>query len=164
MDWNEYFFRHVYLAAQKSKDTKTKVGAILVKDNTCISEGYNGICRGVNDYNYEDGRNERPIKYFFYEHAERNCLYTCNRHGISTLGATMYIGGMPCADCARAIIQCGISKIVLHKQRPKFDHLEKWVESTKYSKIMLDEANIPIEIYDKQLGIEVFIDGKTLLV
>jgi len=46
MNWNEYFFRHVYLAASKSKDSRTKIGAALVKSNIIISEGFNGICRG----------------------------------------------------------------------------------------------------------------------
>src|SRR5437868_115563 len=99
MDWDEYFFRHVYLASQKSKDERTKIGAVLVRSDSraIISEGFNGICRGVDDYNSK--RSEKPIKYFFYEHAERNSIYNCARHGISTLNSICYTQGIPCADC-----------------------------------------------------------------
>lgn len=163
MNWDEYFFRHVYLAASKSKDKMTKIGAVIVRDNAIISEGYNGICRGVND-NTDDGRNDRPTKYFFYEHAERNSIYHCAKHGISTLKAIIYTNGLPCSDCCRAIIQSGISKIIIHGQFPAMTHSTKWIESMQISYLMLKEANIPVESYCEKLGLETLIDGKIIKV
>lgn len=183
MDWNEYFFRHVYLAASKSKDDRTKIGAVLVRPDSkaIISEGFNGICRNVVDpaddlykipYSWtpigEEARipflkrKEKPTKYFFYEHAERNSIYNCARHGISTLNATIFTQGIPCADCSRGIIQAGISKIIVHKQWPNLTHSPAWVESINYSKEMLFEAGVEIQWYDKVLGIKGYLDGKEI--
>lgn len=162
MDWDEYFFRHVYLASQKSKDNRTKIGAVLVRNDSraIISEGFNGICRGVNDY--DPNRLEKPTKYFFFEHAERNSVYNCARHGISTLNSICYTQGVPCADCTRGLIQAGISKIIIHKQWPNLIHSPQWVESIGFSREMLKEAGIEIEIYDKVLGLKGFLDGKEI--
>lgn len=186
MEWNEYFFRHVYLAAQKSKDNRTKIGAVLVRADSraIISEGFNGICRNVIDpqddpekqdyYKYIgkensikrlsqfDYRKEKPTKYHFYEHAERNSIYNCARHGISTLNSVLYTQGIPCSDCARGCIQAGISKIIIHKQWPNLTHSKQWVESIGFSKEMLKESGVEIEIYDNLLGIEGFLDGQVI--
>lgn len=168
MDWSEYFFRHVYLAAQKSKDDRTKIGAVLVRDNIIISEGFNGICRNVYDpmdkevhesYKY---RYEKPTKYFYLEHAERNSIYNCSRHGISTMGSTMFTQGTPCADCCRGLIQSGITKLVIHLQWPNLIHSPAWVESIKHSSLMLKESKVKVEIYDKILGIKGYLDGKEI--
>ncbi len=62
---------------------------------------YNGLffCfLGVKDLT---NRFERPIKYMFFEHAERNAIFTAARHGIRTEGATLYVQALPCVDCAR---------------------------------------------------------------
>ncbi len=57
-DWNEWFLQGVYWVASKSKDPKTKIGALIVKDKRIISTGYNGIPIGVDDKN--ELRHERP--------------------------------------------------------------------------------------------------------
>jgi len=73
-DWHDWFLQGVYWVASKSKDPKTKIGAILVKDRRIISTGYNGIPIGVDDK--IDVRNQRPEKYKWFEHAERNSIYS----------------------------------------------------------------------------------------
>jgi dCMP deaminase len=161
--WDELFMRHVYLIASKSKDTRTKVGAILVKDKRVIAEGYNGICQSVNDSILE--RYERPEKYFWFEHAERNSVYDCARRGISSLGAISYTNGIPCVDCARGIIQAGITEVVVHKQWQEFEqiiHREKWQGHNERSIAMFTEAGIKIRVYDKLLGIQGFLDGRII--
>ncbi len=159
--WQEYFMRHVYLASSKSKDTRTKIGSILVKDHSVISEGYNGICRGVKDDLSE--RYERPEKYFWQEHAERNSIYSCARYGISSKDSIMFTNGIPCADCARAAIQAGISGVIVHKQWQDYEekfYWEKWIESGKRSTQMFDEAGIQVHIFNGKLGIKSMLDGK----
>jgi dCMP deaminase len=163
--WDALFMKHVYLIASKSKDTKTKIGAVLVRDNSIISEGYNGIPRKVIDnIDVVPQRYERPEKYFWQEHAERNCIYHCARNGISTEGTTLYTQGLSCADCTRAIINSGISEIVLHET---FEHQltpllgrEKWSESGSRSDIMLFESRIKVRIFNGVIGCKTMVDGK----
>lgn len=159
--WDELFVRHAYLIASKSKDRKTKIGAVLVRDNSVISEGYNGFCRGVED-DVSD-RHERPEKYFWTEHAERNCIFHCARHGISTLGTVLYTQGLPCSDCTRAIIQSGIKEIVLHEN---WEHdvalgirRDKWSESGQRSDVMIYESGVKVRIFSGKLGMKTMIDG-----
>lgn len=98
----------------ESKDRSTKVGAALVmpEDRALISTGWNGFPRGVND-NVE-ARHERPAKYLYTEHAERNAIYNAARLGIKTKGSWLYLSSsLPiCCDCARAIVQAGIEKVL----------------------------------------------------
>lgn len=96
------FARH---AALKSKDS-TKVGAILVgPDGEVRLTAYNGPPRGVSDMPL---RFERPAKYLYASHAEQNLVAFAAREGIRTAGCTVYVTHMPCAACARSLIQAGI--------------------------------------------------------
>lgn len=161
--WDEYFMRHVYLVASKSKDYRTKIGAVLVRDRHVISEGYNGIPMGVCDC--DPARDERPEKYFWFEHAERNSIYVCARYGHSTDKTTMFTQGVPCADCTRAVIQAGVSELVVHKQWQEYEQKfawEKWLESGKRSTEMLKEAGIPVRVYNGVLGLKGVLDGKVI--
>jgi dCMP deaminase len=146
MNWDEYFINIAEQVKLKSKDKKTKIGVVIVgKDNEIVSTGYNSFARGINDDVEE--RQERPEKYFWFEHAERNAIYNAARIGVSTLGTTMYMTcGISCADCARAIINSGISKIVLREGKGATN--EKWQESAKRSMMMFAEAGVIVEYYD----------------
>jgi dCMP deaminase len=161
--WDEYFMRHVYLVASKSKDTRTKIGAVLVRNKRVISEGYNGLPQGVNDNAVE--RYERPEKYFWFEHGERNAIFSCARHGIDTLGTTMFTQGIPCADCARAVIQAGVKEVVIHKQwsnkRTQADMTAaNWRRGLGHSETMFQEAGILVREFDMVLGVQGLSDGK----
>lgn len=155
MDWDEFFLRHVYLVGSKSKDQSTQIGAVLVRDGILISEGYNGICRKVNDTVPE--RNIRPEKYHWTEHGERNAIYNAARHGIATLGTVMFTNYPPCTDCARAVVQAGVQEIVFHKQwadiwdKTKSD---KWKGHDDRTTTMFKEAGIKFRWVDKFLGVK----------
>jgi dCMP deaminase len=130
------------LVASWSKDTNTKVGAVIVDtDNIVLSMGYNGFPRGCDDT--KEDRYEKPIKYLYTEHAERNALYHAARHGVSLKGCTLYVTLFCCADCARGIIQSGITKVVAPK--PDVEHV-KWGEHFKAAIDMLNEANVEIKL------------------
>ena len=146
MNWKEYFRNIVHQVKLKSKDKYTQIGAVIVGvDNEIVSTGYNSFPRGI--YDNEPLRQERPEKYFWFEHAERNAIYNAARIGVSTLGTTMYMTcGMSCADCARAIINSGISKIVLREGKGAKGN--KWNESAERSMIMFKEAGVIVEYYD----------------
>lgn len=160
MNFDEFFMRHVYLAASKSKDPKTRIGAILVRDKNIISTGYNGFARGVKDL--KERYNDRLLKRRMVCHGEFNSVITAARLGISTLNSILYTQGIPCSECTKAIIQGGISKIVIHKQWPNLIHSPEWVNSIELSKLMLGESDIDIEIFDKELGLIGFLDGNEI--
>ena len=140
MNWDEYFINIAEQVKLKSKDNNTKIGVVLVgKNNEIVSTGYNSFPRGINDDVAE--RQEKPEKYFWFEHAERNCIYNAARIGVSTLGTTMYMTcGISCADCARAIISAGVENIVLRSGKGAMS--PKWQESAERSNQMFKEAGI----------------------
>ena len=146
MNWNEYFRGIAHQVKLKSKDIRTQIGAVIVgSDNEIVSTGYNSFPRGINDS--VDERQERPEKYYWFEHAERNAIYNAARIGVSTKDCTMYLTcGIPCADCCRGIINAGISKIVLEGDGHGAVGT-KWDESAKRSLQMFDEAGVIVEYY-----------------
>ena len=146
MNWNEYFINIAEQVKLKSKDTKTQIGVVLVgKDNEIVSTGYNSFPRGINDD--IDERQERPEKYFWFEHAERNAIYNAARIGVSTLGTTMYMTcDISCADCARGIISAGIVKVVFRKSNKPWPEI--WKQSAERSIQMFKEAGVIVEYYD----------------
>lgn len=146
MEWNEYFAQITLLVASKSEDQSTKCGSIIVSpDNTIISTGYNGFPRGIKD---TPERQERPIKYKYFEHGERNCIYNAAREGARTKGCTMYITGVPCADCARAIIQSGIIKVVMLDGPHRTEEFKaRWKESTDFTLALFEEVGMEMEFY-----------------
>lgn len=161
--WDELFMRHVYLIASKSKDPRTRIGAVLVRDRHVISEGYNGLPIGVCDHIQE--RVERPEKYFWFEHAERNSIFVCSRFGIATKNSVIYTQGIPCADCTRAVIQAGILEVVVHKQWQTYQYAntDSSISKGKHRcETMLQEAGVPIRVFDMVLGTKGMLDGKVI--
>lgn len=154
MNWEKYFKSIAEVVKTKSKDTSTNIGAVIVnKENSIISTGYNSFPRGMDDNKAE--RYERPEKYYWFEHAERNAIYNAARIGVSTNGCTMYLTcWSPCTDCARAIIQSGIKTIYLTALHRK-DAVgvggsnPAWDEHSVRSLEMFKEAGIEVKIYKK---------------
>lgn len=144
-EWDLYFLKMAQFVAQKSEDPNTQIGCVLVgKNNEVLGIGYNGLARGVR---VTRKRLQRPEKYFWFEHAERNAIYNAARNGIRIEGATLYQPGWPCPDCARAIIQAGIRKMVCIKDNPEHaEHNERWRDKTIRSMEMLREAGIEIKL------------------
>ena len=160
-NWNEWFLQGVYWVASKSKDPKTKIGAIIVKDKRIISTGYNGIPIGVNDE--DETRHSRPEKYKWYEHGERNAIYAAAKYGIDTNGSILYTNALPCADCARGIIQSGIKEVYVHKQFNDMCELaqrEQWKGHDNVTFTMFNEAGVKIHNIDKIIGCKAYFDGK----
>lgn len=108
MNWDEYFYGFAVHAARKSKDS-TQVGAVLVgPDGEIRLTGFNGPPRGVTD---TVERRERPTKYLFTSHAEANLIAFAAREGIATKRCRVFVTHMPCAACARTLIQAGVSEV-----------------------------------------------------
>lgn len=104
-DWDAYLYGFARHAATQSKDS-TQVGAALTRGRSCLLTAYNGPPAGVAD---SPDRFERPTKYRFISHAETNLVAFAARHGIRTEGCEVYCTHMPCAACARTLIQAGIT-------------------------------------------------------
>jgi len=146
LSWDDYFVNQLDLIAMKSKDPHTQVGAIIVGANHEIrSTGYNSFPRGINDDVPE--RCQRPEKYKWIEHAERNAIYNAAMIGTSTADCTIYIRFYPCVDCARGIINCGIKEVVIASSQGK-SVSEKWYEDFEIASVMFKEANIKVRRMD----------------
>lgn len=117
LEWDEMFMMNAFLAAQRSKDPNTQVGAVLVDNNNHIcGTGYNGMPNGTTDDRHWGKSEDNPwdIKYNFVVHAELNCILNSS----NTKGSTMYVTLFPCNECAKAIVQAGITKVVYSEIRP----------------------------------------------
>ena len=114
ISWDEYFMAVALLAAERSKDPSTQVGACIVDaDNRIVSTGYNGFPYGCSDDEYpwsREGEDAAHTKYGYVVHAELNAIL--NARGRNVAGTRIYVALFPCNECAKAIIQAGISEVV----------------------------------------------------
>ncbi len=135
INWDEYFMGVALLAAKRSKDPNTQVGACIVSaDNIILSTGYNGFPKGCSDDEFPWEREGEQTKYPFVVHAELNAIL--NSNGKSLQGAKIYVALFPCNECAKAIIQSGISEVIYLS--------DKYADSdaTRASKRMFDAAGV----------------------
>lgn len=142
--WDERF---MFLAQQIggwSKDRSREVGCVIIGPyNEIRSTGYNGFPRNVND-NFDE-RHERPSKYKWTEHAERNAIYNAARVGVSLDGCKMYVSWFPCMDCARAIVQSGITHVVCIEPNQTD---RQWGEDFRMVPILFKEAGIKVKYWN----------------
>lgn len=108
-NWDTRFLDVAGRIATWSKDPRTKVGAIAVRDRRILATGYNGLPRGVAD---TPDRMQPPAKYEHTLHAEANLPAQAAREGVSLAGSTVYVTHHPCAQCAALLINAGIARIV----------------------------------------------------
>lgn len=109
---------HVW--AKNSYCDRRKVGALIVKDRMIISDGYNGTPSGFENV-CED---ETGVTKAYVLHAEANAITKVAKSNNSSLGATLYITDSPCIECAKLIIQAGITRVVYDRKYRITDGLE----------------------------------------
>lgn len=151
ISWDEYFMGVALLASQRSKDPSTQVGACIVNDeNKIMSVGYNGFPRGCSDDEFpweREAESESKTKYPYVCHAELNAIL--NAGGNSLRGCRIYVALFPCNECAKAIIQSGISKVIYIS--------DKYAETelVQASKRMLTSAGVELVQFssDKEISI-----------
>ena len=135
ISWDEYFMGVAMLAAKRSKDPNTQVGACIVsQDNIILSTGYNGFPTGCSDDEFPWEREGNDTKYPFVVHAELNAILNCN--GKSLKGSKIYVALFPCNECAKAIIQSGIGEVIYLSDKYAS------TAATLASKRMLDAAGV----------------------
>jgi dCMP deaminase len=143
MSWDARWLSQAEHSASWSKDRSRHVGAVIVRGDIDISKGWNGFPRKINDE--VDERHERPLKYLWTEHAERNAIYNAAKHGFATDGCRIYQTLYPCAHCARAIIQSGIIEVITTE--PDWND-PTYAEEFKVTKQMLAEASVSVRFLD----------------
>lgn len=145
LSWDEYFMGVALLSAERSKDPNSQVGACIVdKDNKIVSLGYNGCPVGYDDD--EDMTWEREgdflnTKYAYVCHSELNAILNSK---VPVKGCKLYVTLFPCNECAKAIIQAGITEFVYLSD--KYDKTPGNIASKK----MLDKCGVKYRQYQKK--------------
>lgn len=146
ISWDECFMSIAQVVAMRSKDPSSKVGAVIVDDDhKVVSLGYNGMPRHIHDEDLTWNKNEGlDSKYLYVCHAEFNAILNI-RNGASLKGCTLYVTLFPCNECAKALIQTGIKKVI---------YLDDKYHDTigcQASRKMLDLAGIEYVKYEGQI-------------
>ena len=149
LTWDEYFMGLAHLSALRSKDPSTQVGAAIVDENhRVVSVGYNGFPQGVSDAEFPWAREGGTLdtKYAFVVHAELNAILNSQR---SVRGCTIYVSLFPCNECAKAIIQSGLKKIVYESDK------YNGVDTNIASKRMLKAAGVELVRLENTIALDV---------
>ena len=144
ISWDEYFMGVALLAAKRSKDPNTQVVACIVdQNNVILTTGYNGFPQGCSDDEFPWNREGEVTKYPFVVHAELNAIL--NASGKSLRGSKLYVDLFPCNECAKAIIQSGVSEIVYLS--------DKYADTPgiKASKMMLTAAGVKLRKFEPEI-------------
>ncbi len=143
LNWDEYFMGVAMLSAGRSKDPGTQVGACIVsKTNRIMSVGYNGMPSGCSDDSYPWDRDGDALntKYLYVCHAELNAIL--NFRGGTLEGCRIYTTLFPCNECAKALIQSGISEIIYMEDKYSS------TDSVIASKMMMKSAGVTFRKYE----------------
>ena len=158
ISWDEYFMGVAKLAAMRSKDPNTQVGACIVNEhNKIMSVGYNGFPMGCDDdaFPWEREGDLLDTKYPFVCHAELNAIL--NNDGGSLSGCKIYVALFPCNECAKAIIQSGIKEVIYISD--KYANSEGTIASkrmfdaagVKYTKLQGQAETLTIDLREKNV-------------
>lgn len=141
LSWDEYFMGLAHLSALRSKDPSTQVGACIVSpDRKVVGIGYNGFPIGCDDDDFPWAREGDFLetKYPFVVHAELNAILNSTQ---KLNGCSIYVSLFPCNECAKAIIQSGITEVVYMSDKYSDS------DSVLASKRMFETAGVKYRIY-----------------
>ena len=124
------YIRMATIWAENSYCTRRQVGALIVKNQRIISDGYNGTPAGFENICEDENNVTKP----YVLHAEANAITKIARSNNSSEGATLYVTASPCIECAKLIIQAGIKRVVYSEKYRLEDGLE-----------LLRKANIEVK-------------------
>lgn len=137
--WDHRFIRIANEVQSWSKDPSTKCGCVLVKDRRILSTGYNGLPANLSDSltRYQN----REYKLATIIHAEKNAIFNAAKNGSTTEGSTAYVTWPPCSQCASALIQAGVEKVVCPDPATS---PERWMANFKIANELLYEAGVTV--------------------
>ena len=154
------FLREAYKYAYKySKDPSTATGVVIVKDDQILVWGANYAPEG---FVLTPETLNSKIKYEVIEHAERVAIAKAAKDGIELRNSTIYSPWFPCAPCARAIVNAGITELVTHKELQELSaKLDlKWGDSQKIAVEILKAGAVFHKDVSKKIGDDIFIRFK----
>ncbi|OWZ15025.1 Deoxycytidylate deaminase [Phytophthora megakarya] len=160
LSWDDYFMSVAFLSAMRSKDPSTQVGACIVNpEKKIVGIGYNGFPNGCGDDDLpwtRESETNSPLdtKYPYVCHAEMNAIL--NKNSTDVKGCTIYVALFPCNECAKLIIQSGISRVVYCSDKYNADW--KFVASRR----LLDMAGVKYAQHQLQLS-KVVIDFTSVM-
>ncbi len=120
--------------SQNSYCKRRQVGALLIKDQMIISDGYNGTPSGFENVCEDENNNTKP----YVLHAEANAITKVAKSGNSSNGATLYVTSSPCLECSKLIIQAGIKRVVFTESY----RLEDGINLLKRANIEIKQVDI----------------------
>lgn len=140
LSWDEYFMTIAVQAARRSTCDRKWVGAVIVRDRTILSTGYNGSIRGMPHcddvgHTMENGHCVATV------HAEANAIIQAAKNGTAIDGADIYITASPCWNCFKLIANSGIKKIFYLE----FYRDEKILQVARRAGIELNQVELPEE-------------------
>ncbi|KAL6549450.1 hypothetical protein OROHE_008567 [Orobanche hederae] len=151
LSWDDYFMAIAFLSAERSKDPNRQVGACLVSDKGIIlGIGYNGFPRGCSDDKLpwsKKSKNGDPLetKYPYVCHAEVNAILNTNH--ASAAGQRLYVTMFPCNECAKIIIQSGVSEVIYYVEKSLDNTDAAYVASHK----LLSMAGVKVRRHQPQM-------------
>ena len=152
ISWDAYFMGLAILSAERSKDPNTQVGACIVNDDKrIVSVGYNGAPNGLNDdtdMKWDREGSMLDTKYAYVCHSELNAILNSKTN---LKDCTLYVTLFPCNECAKAIVQTGIKKVVYLSDK------YNGTDGNKVAKYIFDKCNIEYVEY-KPEGREISIN------
>ncbi len=131
---DERYMRMAQIWAENSYCKRRQVGALLIKNQMIISDGYNGTPSGFE--NQCEDENDHSFAYVL--HAEANAISKIARSGNNSEGATLYVTASPCIECAKLIIQAGIVRVVYGEEYRIMDG----VDLLRKAGIIVDHVSI----------------------
>ena len=153
------YLKQAYAQAVKSQDPSTQNGVVLVKNNNIIGLGYNKFPYDV--VNTPERWNDKALKYKLVVHAETAAILDAARKGNSTQDAIMYGAWVACPDCARDIIEAGITELVGH-HHPSMDDRPDWNIGIQAAFDLMREAGVKIRIVEGNIGAKIRFAGKEI--
>lgn len=123
INWTEYFMNVAILTSLRSRDPNTQVGACIARDKRIISTGYNGLPRTCDDDGLPMAREGSWLntKYPYVVHAEMNAILNATTTDLR--GCEIYVTLFPCCECAKAILQSGITKVYYLEDKHPYDDI-----------------------------------------
>jgi len=148
--WHHRYLALAGLVATWSKHPDFKVGCVAIGDfGQVISTGFNGYPRGVQEEVTRRAEGLLP----FTIHAEVNVIYNCSLTGQSLRGSTIYISGLfPCLECAKALVQVGVSEVVYYRSAMMRPDADAWKDSWDFANLLFDEANVRVTALEEVQG------------
>jgi dCMP deaminase len=141
ISWDECFMRMAHVISDRSKDPSTQAGSVIVdQSNVVYGVGYNGFPRGIDSdkFSWERDGAFLDTKYAYVCHAEENAIFNANK---SVKGCKLYCTLFPCNECAKAIIQNGISEVIY--EIDKYNNVDAFIAARK----LLEAAGIKCREY-----------------